>query len=64
MLVEIKGAPGSVAVLPTGESIWTYKALMTVEDGSMTVVSKWVETISFIIDSGGRVKSYTTAVEQ
>lgn len=66
-LIKIKGAPGSVAVLPSGESVWTYKALMTTEQaplGTGGAVTKWTETVSFVIDNSGRVKSYTTAVEQ
>ena len=61
-LIQAKGAPSSVAVLPTGGSVWTYKTLKTVEKGISGSVS-WNETTSFIIDGSGTVKSYTTAVE-
>lgn len=69
-LIRLKGAPGAVAVLPTGESVWTYKSLKTIEGAkqssggvSGTPVTSWVETTSFIIGSAGTVKSYSTAVE-
>lgn len=69
-LIRLKGAPGAVAVLPTGESVWTYKSLKTIEASEQVVgsdsgapVTSWVETTSFIIGGAGTVKSYSTAVE-
>lgn len=61
-LIRLKGPPGVVAVLPTGDSVWTYKLMMTREDASGG--AQWLETAHFIVGSDGRIKSYTTAVGQ
>lgn len=73
-LIRIKGAPGAIAVLSTGEAVWTYKSQINGEreraapdDASSLDASEnmnWIETVSFIVDADGKIKSYSTAVEK
>jgi hypothetical protein len=69
-LIKTKGAPGSVAVLPTGESVWTYRISKTRQTEAVKGAKNnnkidlhWIETARFIIDSNGTVKNYTISFE-
>jgi len=57
-------------VLPTGESVWTYRISKTRQTEAVKGAKNnnkidlhWIETARFIIDSNGTVKNYTISFE-
>lgn len=72
-LVKRRGSPSSVAVFPTGDSVWTYKLLKTervdCDDPAVRIPDSenaklaWRETEVFLIDSSFTIKSHSISID-